>query len=265
MVWNASAGDRYQLPVGFGPIGWIPDRSFDAMGFVPPTPYDRHVRRSGDDYALAYTQLFPHGQAWPTWSADSNLMNYIAGAAQIWGDVDARAADLLERESDPRRTMDLLSDWERAFGLPDDCLAEPLTVADRQLALVARLTLYGGQSRQFYYDYAAAIGQQIRIIEHSPFECGLSECGDTRAYTDSGWWRWEIGDPINRFVWTIAPAIPRLTWFRCGGTNELGKDHFLEIGLFTDAECIWNRLKPAHTILGFDFNSLVPITKYQGL
>ena len=65
--------------------------------------------------------LLPIGPAWPR-EYDSTLMALIGGLSQIWGDVDGRAADLLETESDPRTTVELLPDWERAWGLPDPCV-----------------------------------------------------------------------------------------------------------------------------------------------
>ena len=78
---------------------------------------DRHVRRSGDDYVDALAALLPTGPAWPR-EYDSTLDGAARRpVAQIWGDVDGRAADLLEIESDPRTTTELLPDWEAAYGL----------------------------------------------------------------------------------------------------------------------------------------------------
>ena len=77
---------------------------------------DRHIRRNGEDYGTAFLALLPQGQAWPKWPG-STLDLACRGLAYYWGDVDSRAADLLERESDPRITMELLPDWERAWGL----------------------------------------------------------------------------------------------------------------------------------------------------
>jgi uncharacterized protein YmfQ (DUF2313 family) len=251
--------DRYSASAGIRPVGWIPAPDFPVGYFAPPD-YDRHVRRSGDDYFGQYALLLPRGQAWPTWDSGSNLVALVDGMAQIWGDVDGRADDLLVRESDPRQTLELLPDWERNFGLPDECLAEPLTIADRRTMLVQRMTMNGGMSRQFFRDLAVQLGQTIEIIEHSPFTCGLSQCGDTTGYTDSGWPRWEIGAPVMRFYWTVAPARPRLNWFRCGnGGSELGKDPFCLIGMYTDTECIWDRFKPAHTELAFDLTRQLEI------
>src|SRR5499427_5061679 len=101
---------------------------------------DRHVRRSGDDYAVGMNNLLPQGLAWPRWP-NTVLQNVVQGLAQIWGFVDSRAADLLERESDPRQTIELLPDWERNWGLPDPCYQGPSTIGERQTALVGRMTI----------------------------------------------------------------------------------------------------------------------------
>src|SRR5262245_31416208 len=95
-------------------------------------PRDRHVRRSGSDYTIALLNLLPFGQAW-TRRAGSVLVNTVRGLADYWGFVDGRAADLLERESDPRQTLELLTDWERNFGLPDPCFKEPHSIHERQV------------------------------------------------------------------------------------------------------------------------------------
>ena len=112
-------------------------------------PIDRHVRRSGDDYAHALLELLPRGQAWPRWSG-STLVQAQTGLAEYWGVVDGRAADLLETESDPRITWELLPDWERAWGLPDPCLPSATTIGERRRMLVMKMTLLGAQSRAFF-------------------------------------------------------------------------------------------------------------------
>src|SRR5262245_16781055 len=120
-------------------------------------PEDRHVRRLGGDYATGLANLLPEGLAWPR-HVESVTMKVVTGLANIWGYVDGRAADLLERESDPRITIELLPDWERNWGLPDPCYTAPQTVGERQRALVQRMTIQGAQSRQFFIDQAAYLG-----------------------------------------------------------------------------------------------------------
>lgn len=220
---------------------------------------DIHIRRTGDDYAEALAKLLPTGPAWPR-DPEADLMKYVRGIVQIFGLVDGRAADLLEIESDPRITLELLLDWERAWGLPDDCVAEPLTIGDRQIALVTKMTLLGGQSRQFFIDEAAHIGYTITISEFRPFMVGIDRVGDNRTLISTDEYSeypYILGPPENRFHWMVHVGLVRLTWFRCGGGGgQCGVDPHLRIALATDLECLLNRDKPAHTDIIFDYSSL---------
>lgn len=217
---------------------------------------DSYIRRTADDYAEGLAALLPTGAAWPR-DADADLTPLIEGLAGIWGgELAGRSDDLLVRETDPRATLEMLPDWERAFGLPDPCVAEPLTIGDRQKALVAKMTTLGGQSRAFFIGVAAALGYTITIEEFSPFMCGISQCGDTRPTGAAGeYYRWWIGPPEMRFYWTVHVGAVRLTWFRVGGGGgQTGVDPHLRIALATDLECLLRRWKPAHSDVVLDYS-----------
>lgn len=80
--------------------------------------------RAGADYADAWSKLLPTGPAWPR-ERDSVLMRVVGGLAQVWGDdIDVRAHALRDREAFPGSAVELIADWERVVGLPDDCCAE---------------------------------------------------------------------------------------------------------------------------------------------
>jgi uncharacterized protein YmfQ (DUF2313 family) len=217
---------------------------------------DKHVRRTGDDYAQALLNLLPYGQAWPR-HPFSTLVQTINGLANYWGFVDGRAADLLERESDPRATFELLPDWERNFGLPDPCLSNPPTdLRSRRIALVAKMTMLGAQSRQFFIDVAAKLGYRITITEYVPYMCGISRCGDTRGRfnpDDPTRYYWTLGPAEKRFYWTVHVDSLGLYKFYVA-SNQVGIDRLLRIGTATDLECILNRWKPAHTQIIFDYS-----------
>jgi len=241
---------------------------------------DRHVRRSGDDYFFGLANLLPEGLAWPR-HIGSLTMKVTKGLANIWGFVDARAADLLEQESDPRTTIELLPDWERNWGLPDECFPPTLTIDERQRALVQRMTIQGGQSREFFIDVASQLGYSISITEFRPFVVGIDRCGDDRLYGVepppmhnewgqlildvwgnpvsngelSDWPNYGIGPPEMRFYWTVHVGEVPLNWFRCA-SGQVGVDHHLEFSLAEDLECVLNRWKPAHTQIIFDYSGL---------
>jgi uncharacterized protein YmfQ (DUF2313 family) len=247
---------------------------------------DRHIRRLGQDYGSAFLTLLPQGQAWPKYPG-TTLDLACRGLAEYWGFVDSRAADLLEQESDPRRTMELLPDWERNWGLPDPCYEEPQTIGERQQALVMRMTMLGAQSREFFIDIAAQLGYTITISEYRVFVVGIDGCGDCRVFGDgtnpmmdawnkpivndrgkpiskgelSEWPNYGIGPPTNRFYWTVHVSASKLVWFRVGGGGgQTGVDPHLRIGLAEEIECLLNRWKPAHTIIIFDYSEPEPPT-----
>lgn len=196
---------------------------------------DNHVRRSGDDYAKALLALLPQGMAWPR-SSGSVLVKTVNGLSQIWGYVDGKAADLLEIETDPRATTEMIDEWERAFGLPDECIPFPPTVlADRRAALLTRMTLLGAQSREFFESQATALGYTVEIQEYAPYMCGVSRCGDTRSPL--------YGSDVTHFRWQLGPAEIRLYW-----TVTLDS-------VLTGIECVFRRYKPAHTEIVFKYGT----------
>lgn len=227
------------------------------MPTLKQPPIDVHVRRSGDDYAQAMMNLLPQGQAWPR-ALGSTLQLTVEGLAEYWGFVDGRAADLLETESDPRKTVELLPDWERNWGLPDPCFPAATSIAERQKMLVMYMTLLGGQSRAFFEQISAMTGYNLHISEWAPFMCGVSECGDTRyEYDDTGLYRWYLGPPENRYYWYVNADQAVLEWFRCGTLySQCGVHPHLKIVLESPMECLLERWKPAHTEMVFDYSIL---------
>lgn len=215
---------------------------------------DRHIRRTGDDYCDTFLTLLPSGQAWPK-EPGSTLERACCGLSQYWGFVDSRAADLLEIESDPRTTVEILPEWERAWGLPDPCFPSATSIAERQRMLVLVMTWMGGQSRQYFIDLMAWLGYTIEIGEFAPFMAGVSRVGDTRAPTPDDYFRWYIGPPEQRFVWTVNIGQIDLRWFRAA-SSMAGYHHHLEFGVPDEIVCLLNRWKPAHTLIVPDFSEL---------
>lgn len=209
---------------------------------------DKHIRRSGSEYAKPLMALFPRGLAWNR-DSGSVLSRLVNGLAEIYGYVDGRAADLLEIETDPRATTEMLPDWERNWGLPDICFTLTQTVAQRRATLVTKMTMEGGQSRAFYRAIAATVGENsLNIREYAPYMCGVSRCGDTRGIDEPGdtTFRWALGAPETRFYWTIS-------------INNV----------LSGADCILHRLRPAHTDLVVKYESVldraVSVYPYLGI
>lgn len=194
------------------------------------------VSHSRDEYRDALAALLPTGPAWPR-DPEAALMKFLASLAVEMERVDARAAQLLA-ETDPAATTELLADWERVVGLPDPCVTQVQTVAQRRQALEGRLTAVGGQSRRFFTELAFRLGYSITIDEfRSAAEAtaaGIPFTGDEWAHT----WRVNV------------PVAVSITYFRVGA-GAVGEQ--LRAWSNEVLECQFNRYKPAHTRLLFAY------------
>lgn len=214
---------------------------------------DTFIRRDGEDYAEAFARLLPTGEAWSR-DPDGCLMQLVRGQAEIWGAVvDPRAADLLEIETDPRFTLELLAEWERAYGLPDPCVPVVQTLPERRQRLAQKIAMQGGQSRAFFIGIAASLNYAITIKEYVPFQFGLSSFGGSHG---------RMNPPGFRYCWTVSVTGARLTRFQFGASS-FGRDPLLSIRKAEDLECIFGRIKPAHTLLFFDYGAPVPSVRQQ--
>ena len=200
------------------------------------------MARSGQDYLEKLQGLLPLGDAWPR-DPEAVLTKLLRAWAEAFRSADERGDDLLQ-EADPRSALELLTDWERAAGLPNPCLTIADTLQERRIVLVSRLTEIGGQSREFFAGLAASIGYDgISIEEFRPFICALGRCGDSLG-----------GTPGVRFYWRVAVPGPRTTLF-LSGASRCG-DRLAEFDRASDLECLLERLKPAQTRLIFAYEGI---------
>ncbi len=189
------------------------------------------------DFLGAIQRLLPTGAAWPR-DLDATLTRFWGGVADEVAALHARAGDLSEVESDPAQASELLSDFERAFGLPDPCAPQQQTLEQRRLALLARISGLGGQSRAYFIATANAIGYAITIDEFRPFRVGINRVCD-HLYTA----KW-------RFAWRVNAPEVTVRYFRVG-RNAVG-DPLRSWG--NEAlECLIGRLKPAQTHVLFAY------------
>lgn len=169
---------------------------------------------TSSQYIRMLKGLFPRGRAWNTNTTSIWHKMLDAMAAELVR-IDGRADDLLN-EADPSTATELLTEWERIVQLPDHVqTALSGTLAQRRLDVLRKLTLRGGQSRQFFIDMAAAFGYTVRIEEPAQFRVGRNRCGD-RLYGE-GWLHYF-------FIWS--------TVFTVGNTT---------------LESVVGNAKPAHT------------------
>ena len=157
------------------------------------------------DFLAQAWALMPPGNAWTT---DPAMNDLLTGFAAYASQVNQDAVNFIEIEADPYQTTAMLPDWEAAFGLPDPCVTDFLTLAQRRNALVARIDGQGGASVPFLIRYAAQLGYQITITQYRPYLC-TSLCTDTLYSTA---WRFFFG--------VHAPAVTIYPFTCVSGCDE---------------------------------------------
>jgi uncharacterized protein YmfQ (DUF2313 family) len=185
-------------------------------------------------YKQLLRRLLPPGKAWEC-DEGSVLSDLLGSIAVELARVHDRS-DVLLIESDPRTTSELLEDWERICGLPDDCTGLAETVAERRSQILARLLLTGPMNKQFFVDLANALGYTFTtadVGEYRAFRADLSRVDDG-LYNDDGW----------RSTFSITAPLNTIRPFRAGSHNA--GDRLTEFG--DDVlECVITDHKPAHS------------------
>lgn len=175
---------------------------------------------------------------WNT-SPDSVQMHVLRGLSAAYATQSAASVELLT-DAFPKSTVELLPEWESTLGLPDPCASGTLTVQSRRNQVVARFTNSGGQSAQYFIDFAANLGYTVTEHNYAPFRCGQSHAGDP------------VGGQEWIYTWAINAPLNTITYFRAGSSTA---GESLEVWQNAVLECELNTVKPAHTYLNFIYTS----------
>lgn len=189
------------------------------------------ITATADDYSHVLHDLRPVGPA------VAGTDPVLQGLAAEYARAHNRLGDLL-RESDPRTVYELLTEWERAFGLPDGCVDISDNLEARINALVARVRGAGSATPQYFIDLAATVGYEITITELTPHTVGSDV--DYPLYGEEIRYVWQVNSLLNTTIYADVNSTvdtPLAAW----GNSIL--------------ECIINRSKPAHTFVQFIYFS----------
>ena len=182
-------------------------------------------------YLQQLQALLPRGRAWtraPNATLTLLLRAFAAGMAAL--DLKALQAriDIL-----PSRTTDLVSDWERAVGLPDECSQPATGLAGRRAAVVERLVARTDVNPRTFIDLAATFGLTITVDEHD----------EARAQAIAGI---DASGELWRHVWWITVTADESRFF----STLSGVDRpLLDFQVSGEFVCRLRRLNPAHAHL----------------
>lgn len=184
-------------------------------------------------YAEALHALLPPGDAFAG-GEGTTLDGLLLGLAQELERIDARGDELLTQVF-PDKSTELLAEWERVCGLPDECMvALAQTDAAREAAIVARLTQNSEPTVAFLVAAATALGYDITITENRERRFGAS------YGTPYGGPDWNL-----TFTVALSSGDPLIT------SRQYGADYGGVYATISDLPllCLLGHLKPAHTIM----------------
>lgn len=226
---------------------------------------------TAEDYLGAMQALMPRGRVWSR-DIDSLQARLLLALVRVYERSDASAHHLLV-DAFPQTAVDLLPEWEATLGLPDSCAGAADTLIERQALVVAKLLEPGGMSKAYFLKLAAALGYvDTTITEFGPTHCQMS-C--EAPLMDESWrFVWEVNlphettsittqfgpthcemdcevpvtDVIAQLVETIGPH----SIFQVDSRSDERVDSYK----FGALECMFMRLKPAHTYVMFSYRGL---------
>ena len=195
------------------------------------------VRADAEAFARLLTGLLPSGDAWPE-EADAVQQQAIRALVAPFAALNGRANDLVD-DAFPASSVELLPEWERSLGLPDECSPLESTVVMRQRAVVTKLLARGGQSVPYFKALAAAAGQAIGVEQFAPFRADASRADDPASDDDAAH-AWQVSLPgevsVISFHADTSYADEPLDVFDSGAL-----------------ECRLRQAAPAHTALLFRY------------
>lgn len=171
--------------------------------------------------ANSLANLFPNDPIFGSKFIDSsNFRKLLFGISFECSRVEEKM-DTLSNEMDLFETEELLVEWERAWGIPDDCFqeVEALTREERINQVLAKIRGNGVSTEQQFIDIVTLLGGSIVIVRPTNF-------------------------PRFRFVWIIE-----------GDFNSNVPPYDLPYDFAVDEnsiQCFLNKLKPANTVLIFE-------------
>jgi uncharacterized protein YmfQ (DUF2313 family) len=191
-------------------------------------------------------ELFPKGWAWRIYK-ESVFAAFIDALAEEPARIEERGFDFLE-EMDPRTTFEMLDNWERLLGLPDDCTpAGTPSIFERRVRVLQKLTTGGGQSKAFYQLIAQQLGYDVDVIDvenFKDFRVGTARVGDRltngTVANDGGW----------AYTWVMKAPAALTRQFRVGQSTVGDR---LVLTENETLECVIRKFNPAHTTVLFAF------------
>lgn len=199
-----------------------------------------HKMADFEAYHSQLRKLLPRGDLWQQLPILNSILTAWARCLEI---IDRRMIDLAI-ESSPLSATETLDEWEKDFGLPDNCHGPMNSTLSRQIAVWQKMVDDGSSRKIDYINLAARMGYTIEINRLAPLRVG-ARIGD------------RVNSPNSAYIWEIKvlSAMDETfirTRFRVG--SRIGER--IDFSSSFNLECAFRKIAPSHIELIFDFSAL---------
>lgn len=121
-----------------------------------------------DDQAQMLANHLSVGRVWSSaFDPDSNLGKLIKGLAIEFYRLEV-LTQKISVEMDINKTNDLILEWEKSVGLPDDCFSTNINIETRRLQVLQKFSNFGGvQKASDFVRVAAVFGFTVSVTPAS--------------------------------------------------------------------------------------------------
>lgn len=115
-------------------------------------------------HALMLAKHFPTGKLWEAvFNGDKNLGKLVIGLGVEYYRLSVLIKKV-ETEMDINQTSDLILEWEKSVGIPDDCFSNNADLATRRLQVREKFSNFGGvQKASDFVRVAAVFGFDVTV------------------------------------------------------------------------------------------------------
>ena len=117
-----------------------------------------------EENATLLAKHLPSGRVWSSgFDINSNMGKLIRGLCVEFYRLEVLTKRISD-ETDANLTDDLLPDWERSVGIPDDCFGNNATIEERRRQVILKLSNFGGvQKAGDFVRVAGLFGLTVKV------------------------------------------------------------------------------------------------------
>ena len=117
-----------------------------------------------EDHAFMLAKHLPTGKTWQAvFDGDKNLGKLIKGLAVEYYRLSVLIKKI-ETEMDINQTEELITDWEKSVGIPNDCFSTNTSIENRRLQVRETFSNFGGvQTAADFVRVAALFGFNVSV------------------------------------------------------------------------------------------------------